>query len=141
MFKEKIEKLLGNNFAKYIIELKLASDRIIEGSGFGSGVFTVKYQMLYLIAEKGETSPQDLIFELNMAKSNLALLAKKMVSDGLIARVKSPDNKKQIYYIITEKGLNELSIKMKAINNMCSNDSKEMLKHLSKTVQSLKNVK
>ena len=97
--------------------------------------------MLYLIASNGQTSPQELIYELNMAKSNLALLAKKMISEGLIVRTKEIGNKKQIYYVITEKGLNELSIKMKAIDNLCSNESKEMLKHLAKTVQTLKKVK
>ncbi len=141
MVKDKVKQLLENGFAKSIIELKLVSDRIIEGKGAGAGVFTVKYQMLYLIASNGQTSPQELIYELNMAKSNLALLAKKMISEGLIVRTKEIGNKKQIYYVITEKGLNELSIKMKAIDNLCSNESKEMLKHLAKTVQTLKKVK
>ena len=141
MVNEKKEKLFENSFAKSIIELKLVSDRIAEGTGFGAGVFTVKYQILYLISAKGQTSPQDLILELNMAKSNLALIAKKMISEGLIVRTKEVGNKKQIYYIITEKGQKELDIKMRAIENLCSDDSKEMLKHLSKTVESLKNVK
>lgn len=141
MIKEKIEKILENSFAKSIIELKLLSDRIAEGKGSGAGVFTVKYQMLYLINENGLTSPQELIHDLNMAKSNLALLAKKMINEGLIIRQKEVGNRKQIYYVITEKGKKELSVKMKAIENVFSSDSKEMLKHLSKTVESLKNVK
>lgn len=141
MIKEKIEKILENSFAKSIIELKLLSDRIAEGKGSGAGVFTVKYQMLYLINENGLTPPQELIHDLNMAKSNLALLAKKMINEGLIIRQKEVGNRKQIYYVITEKGKKELSVKMKAIENVFSSDSKEMLKHLSKTVESLKNVK
>ena len=141
MIKEKIEKLTGNNFAKNIIELKLLSNRISEGKGIGSGVFTVKYQILYLIASSGQTSPQELIFELNMAKSNLALIAKKMINEGLIVRTKETTNKKQIYYMITDKGSKELAIKMKAIENLYLSDSKEMLKHLSKTVEVLKKVK
>ena len=140
MLKEKVKKVINDSFAKSIVELKLASDRIIFGKGKGAGVFTVKYQMLYLIAENGKTSPIELITELNMAKSNLALLAKKMIKEGLIVSEKVEGNKKQIYYDITEKGLSELSVKMKAIDNLCNND-KEMLKHLSKTVQSIKNVK
>ena len=38
MTQEKIEKLVNNSFAKSIIELKLASDRIAEGKGDGAGV-------------------------------------------------------------------------------------------------------
>lgn len=130
-----------NNFAKNIIELKLLSNRIAEGKGTGAGVFTVKYQILFIISSNGKTSPQELIFELNMAKSNLALIAKKMISEGLIERIKEKENKKQIYYVITEKGQKELSVKMNAIDNLCLTESKEMMLHLSKTVDTLKKLK
>ncbi|MBQ3158250.1 MAG: winged helix-turn-helix transcriptional regulator [Clostridia bacterium] len=141
MVKEKIDKITNDSFAKSIIELKLLSNRLSEGKGVGSGVFTVKYQILYLIALNGQTSPQELIFELNMAKSNLALIAKKMINEGLIVRTKETTNKKQIYYMITEKGSKELAVKMNAIENLYSGDSKEMLKHLNKTVTVLRKVK
>lgn len=128
-------------FAKNIIELKLASDRIAEGKGRGSGVFTVRYQILYLIASNEKISPQELIFELKMAKSNLALITKKMIKDGVITSFKEEGNRKQIYYSITKEGKKELKTKMEAINNMQTNESKEMLLQLMKTVESLKNVK
>ncbi len=126
-----------NSFAKSIVELKLASDRIAE---CGVGGFTVKYQMLFLIANSGQTTPSELIYELNMAKSNLALLAKKMIGEGLIEQTKEKGNKKQIYYTITEKGMDELSARMKAIDNSFSAD-KEMLKKLAATVDTLKKLK
>lgn len=132
--------LFENSFAKSIVELKLASDRLAEGKGAGAGGFTVKYQLLYLIASFGKTSPQELIYELNMAKSNLALMAKKMIDEGLIVSFKDGDNRKQIYYSITDKGLKELTQKMQAIDNMYSSD-KEMLRRLSETVSSLKKLK
>lgn len=130
-------KFCENSFAKSIVELKLASDRIAE---CGVGGFTVKYQMLFLIAQSGQTTPSELIYELNMAKSNLALLAKKMIGEGLIEQTKEKGNKKQIYYSITEKGEAELGARMKAIDNSFSAD-KEMLKKLAATVDSLKNLK
>ena len=135
------ESLLENSFAKSIIELKLLSDRIVEGKGAGSGIFTIKYQMLYLIASKTMVSPQELISQLNMAKSNLTLMAKKMIKEGLIVQTKTAENRKQIYYSITESGREELSVKMKAIENVYGDKSKEMLNHLKKTVDTLKNVK
>lgn len=132
---------MDSSFAKNIIELKLASDRIAEGKGKGAGVFTVRYQILYLIASNDKISPQELIYELKMAKSNLALITKKMIKDGVISSFKEEGNRKQIYYSITEQGKKELQTKMDAINNMQTKESKEMLLHLMKTVESLKNVK
>ena len=35
---------MDSSFAKSIIELKLASDRIAEGKGKGAGVFTVRFK-------------------------------------------------------------------------------------------------
>lgn len=132
---------MDSSFAKNIIELKLVSDRIAEGKGKGAGVFTVRYQILYLIASNDKISPQELIYELKMAKSNLALITKKMIKDGVISSFKEEGNRKQIYYSITEQGKKELQTKMDAINNMQTKESKEMLMHLMKTVESLKNVK
>ena len=132
---------MDSSFAKSIIELKLASDRIAEGKGKGAGVFTVRYQILYLIASKDKISPQELIYELKMAKSNLALITKKMIKDGVISSFKEDGNRKQIYYSITDQGKKELQTKMDSINNMQTKESKEMLMHLMKTVESLKNVK
>ncbi len=132
---------MDSSFAKSIIELKLASDRIAEGKGKGAGVFTVRYQILYLIASNDKISPQELIYELKMAKSNLALITKKMIKDGVISSFKEEGNRKQIYYSITDQGKKELQTKMDAINNMQTKESKEMVMHLMKTVESLKNVK
>ena len=141
MIIEKLEEILNDSFAKSIIELTLATERIIEGKGQGAGVFTVKYQILYIIASNGKTSPQELITELKMAKSNLAIIAKTMVKDGLITQYKEEGNRKQIYYGITMKGQEELKTKMDAINNMKSSANKEIIARLNKTVEGLKKVK
>jgi len=138
MIREKLKKQLQDSFAKSIIELKLLTNRIADGKGYGEGVFTVKYQMLYLIAFKDKISPQELIFELKMAKSNLALMANKMIKEGLIESSKEQGNRKQIYYSITNKGKKALNVKMEAINNMQTEDSKEMLAHLEEVIASLK---
>lgn len=124
----------NSSFAKSIIELKLQVDKIIESQNMGA--FTAKYKMLYLIMFHAETSPQQLISSLNMAKSNLAQLAKKLVQEGLINQVKEVNNKKQIYYIISEKGKKELLAKMNKINNINVKKDEviECLKKLSKTL-------
>lgn len=141
MIKKMNGNSIKNSFSKSIIELKLMANRIAEGKGIGAGVFTVKYQILYLVSSNEKVSPQELIFELNMAKSNLALITKKMVQEGLLISTKEPDNKKQIYYVITEKGKEALKEKMKVIDNSFSVENKEVLQILMKTVELLKNVK
>lgn len=124
-------------FANSLIELKLASNRLVEGK---VGLFSVKFQVLYIIASNEMTSPSELIFQLNMAKSNLALIAKKMISEGLITSVKVEGNKKQIYYKITEKGRAQLDEKIKMIDSQYSADN-QILNRLAKTIEALKKMK
>ena len=96
-----------NNFSSSIIEIKLLCDRLVEGNKENFSLFTVKYQVLYLIKSNGKVTPSELVHKLNMAKSNIALLAKKMINEGLINSIKEEDNKKQIYYVLTDKGERE----------------------------------
>ena len=91
-----------NLFSKGIIELKLISDRIAEGKGEGAGIFSNSYQILYILTRKDRVTPKELIAELNMAKSNLAILAKKMIKDCLMESHKDKSNKREIFYNITE---------------------------------------
>ena len=67
----------NNLFSKNIIELKLITDRIADGKGEEAGLFSNTYQILYLLERKEVVTPKDIIAELNIAKSNLAILAKK----------------------------------------------------------------
>ena len=90
----------SNLFSRNIVELKLISDRIAEGKGEKAGIFSNTYQILYILDRKEKVTPKELIAELNMAKSNLAILAKKMISDGLIESHKDKSNKREIYYNI-----------------------------------------
>ena len=140
MVKEKVKKSKIKGFTSKLIELKLLIDRIVEGKGAFAGPFTVKYQVLFLISSKGRVSPSELMANLNMAKSNIALLAKSMIKEGLILKVKEDDNKKQIYYEITEKGEEKLSEKLNSIEDNLSSDKKED-ECLYKTIEILKNKK
>ena len=109
---------MKEQFAKDLIYTKILTDRLSEGKAENSGLFTVKYQILYIIKKNGKTSPKLLIKELVLAKSNLALIASDMISQGLIEKGKDEHNKKEIFYIITEKGNEMLTEKMKSIENL-----------------------
>ena len=134
---EKIKRE-NNAFAKSVVELKLISDRIAEGKGDNSGIFSNAYQILYILTRKDKVTPKELITELNMAKSNLAILAKKMIKDGHIESHKDKYNKREIYYVITELGRVVLEEKLDNINLFSDGENGRVLNLIVKTVEALK---
>ena len=84
----------SNIFSKNIIELKLISDRLAEGKGENSQIFSNMYQILYIIEKKEIVTQKELMAELNIAKSNLAILARKMINDGQIESHKDLNNRR-----------------------------------------------
>lgn len=128
----------NNVFSKNIIELKLISDRIAEGKGEKAGIFSNTYQILYILTRKEKVTPKELIAELNIAKSNLAILAKKMIKDGLIESHKDKLNKREIFYNITESGESMLQEKLDNIDTVCDTDTKKVTTILARAVEELK---
>ena len=56
---------MDSTFAENIIEMKIISDRLVQGVGKNAGVFSVKYQIIYLVEKKGINTPKKLIEELS----------------------------------------------------------------------------
>ena len=135
---EQINTQERNLFSKGIVELKLISDRIAEGKGEGAGIFSNTYQILYILTRKDRVTPKELIAELNMAKSNLAILAKKMIKDGLLESHKDKSNKREIFYNITEDGRAMLQEKLDNIDTVCEGDTKKVTNIIIRTVEELK---
>lgn len=135
---ENIKTQENNLFSRNIVELKLISDRIAEGKGENSGIFSNTYQILYILDRKEKVTPKELIAELNMAKSNLAILAKKMIKDGQIESHKDKFNKREIYYNITEIGKEMLQEKLDNIDAFCEGDTKKVTNIISRAVEELK---
>lgn len=135
---ERVETLEKNLFSRNIVELKLISDRIAEGKGESAGIFSNTYQILYILNRKERVTPKELIVELNMAKSNLAILAKKMISDGLIESHKDKSNKREIFYNITDSGLEMLQEKLDNIDTVCEGDTKKVVNIITRAVEELK---
>ena len=127
-----------NIFSKGIIELKLISDRIAEGKGESAGIFSNTYQILYILTRKEKVTPKELIAELNMAKSNLAILAKKMIKDGLMESHKEKSNKREIFYNITEDGKAMLQEKLDNVDTVCEGDTKKVTNIILRAVEELR---
>ena len=132
---------MSYSFANSIVWLKLLTDRICEGKNKKNGLFLVSYQVLFVLNENERVSPKELVLSLGLAKSNLAIIAKKMMKDGLIERTKDLQNRKEIYYNITLKGKEVLMAKLAQIENSCNESEKKETSLLHKVVQILKGIK
>ena len=128
----------SNLFSRNIVELKLISDRIAEGKGESAGIFSNTYQILYILDRKETVTPKELIAELNIAKSNLAILAKKMIKDGQIESHKDKYNKREIYYNITSVGKEMLQEKLDNIDTVCEGDTKKVTNLIIRVLEELK---
>lgn len=128
----------SNAFSRSIVELKLISDRIAEGKGEQASIFSNTYQILYILNRKETVTPKELIAELNIAKSNLAILAKKMIKDGQIESHKDKLNKREIYYNITSVGKEMLQEKLDNIDTVCEGDTKKVINLINRTLDELK---
>ena len=130
----------NNVFSKSIVEIKLIADRIAEGKGEEAGIFSNMHQILYILDRKETVTPKELIKELNIAKSNLAILAKKMIKDGQIESHKDKNNKREIFYNITALGKEVLQKKLDNIDSLCDGDSKKIVNLLVRSIEELRKI-
>ena len=94
-----------------IIELRILLSYVSDGfsveDASKSTPLTTRIKVLFLLEQK-DFSPSELIDIVGIAKSNLANLLKSMIRDGVVVSYKAENNSKNIFYTITESGLNEL---------------------------------
>ena len=99
-----------------IVKLRLETRRICMCEGEKStATMTIKTKALYLI--QNNITPNEIINTLNIAKTNLAILAHDMINEGLIIKKTNLNDKRQISYSITPKGQMELNQKLSIIEN------------------------
>ena len=133
---KKMDTNENNSLSKNIIELKIITDRLAEGETSGTSIFTNMHQVLFILNRKDTVSPREIISELNIAKSNLAILAKKMIEDGLIESHKDKNNKREIYYNITPLGCDVLQKRLDTIDEIFDGGSKSLINLLTKAPNS-----
>ena len=103
----------NNKLQEQFVELRIMLQSICDGFDAENlnkkSSLTMRTKVLYALSKNERCCPSILIEKLGIAKSNLALLCKTMCEDGVISAVKSDQDKRNIYYSITEKGLVELN--------------------------------
>lgn len=126
-----------------IIELRILLSYVSDGYSLEDASkytpLTTRTKILFLLEQK-DFSPVELIEIIGIAKSNLANLIKTMIRDGVVVSYKSENNSKNIYYTITESGLNELkNYKDNATNELDKrcNVSEDMVKKFEKIIELL----
>lgn len=125
--------------ARKLLEIKTLSQTICNITKNEATNNTLK--VLYFVDEYTSISPQILISKLGIVKSNLALLTKKMIKDGLIYSKKSLNDKRSIVYSITPKGKNMLNEYLNSLNKIFHEEDPTLgenldaiLKYLNKKV-------
>lgn len=118
---------MDQTFSDAVIDLKILADRLAEGVGKNAGIFSLKYQILYLVGRENIISPRELIYRLGIAKSNLALACNTLVREGLLEKSQDEGNKKEIFYNITKKGSADLLEKSKPIELIAETSKNEKL--------------
>lgn len=93
--------------AEQIISLNLTTRKMCKNCDNGA-IITQKMRLLYLV-RNDVLSPRELVGELSIAKPNLTILARNMIAEGLIEKMRVERDMRSVHYRITEKGTEELN--------------------------------
>lgn len=88
-----------------------------------STLISSKFKVLLALSEKPKTSPSMLIDRLGLAKSNLALLCKLMIEEGLVKKSKDEFDSRVVFYSLTDQGKQSLE---NSLGLMAENFTKQL---------------
>jgi DNA-binding MarR family transcriptional regulator len=129
---------------KNIINLCSSLQNLCEGFDEDSKsiLISTKFKVLLAISEKGTLSPSELIYKLGLAKSNIALLAKSMIKEGLISSKKDELDSRIVLYSLTQKGEDELKTALTIMSKNFTNQLayKNKFKEIDRLVNELKEI-
>ncbi len=93
--------------AEQVLSLNLTTRKLCKNCDNGT-VITQKMRLLYLVRNE-VLSPRELVVELCIAKPNLTILARNMIAEGLIEKMRVERDMRSVHYKITDKGIAELN--------------------------------
>lgn len=123
-----------------IIVLRLELEKICDGfdaeDSNKKSNLTLKMKTLFLLSVYKELTPVKLIGSLGLAKSNLTILCRSLLDEGLITSRKSEADKRTISYILTNKGDKQLKSYLNQIkvDNINLFKSEKSVKGLEKKI-------
>lgn len=93
--------------AEQILAINATTRRLCKNCDNGI-IISQKMRFLYLV-RNDVLSPKDLVAELCIAKPNLTILARTMIAEGLIEKLRVEQDMRAVHYKITQKGVDELN--------------------------------
>ncbi len=93
--------------ADQILSLNLTTRKLCKNCHNGI-IISQKMRFLYLV-RNDVLSPRELVGELSIAKPNLTILARTMINEGLIEKMRVERDMRSVHYKITDKGMEELN--------------------------------
>lgn len=130
----------NTSLERLLISLRIELEKLCDGydtdDANKKSNLTLKMKVLFCLSEKGELNPTYLISTLGIAKSNLTMLCRSMLEEGLLASKKSETDKRNISYIITNKGAKQLKsyLNQVKLDNISLYKSDRQVKALEKKI-------
>lgn len=125
-----------------LIELRITLSTYCDGfnvKNFSKNTsLSARTKILHLLSTR-DLSPNEIIAELAIAKSNVAIITKSMIDDGVIISYKKIDNTRNIYYSITENGIQELQNYKETFRKILDVKSED-IEDLDKSINKILNV-
>lgn len=96
----------NQDFAKNIVSLIARLQNLCEGfdDTNKSAVITAKVKILLELSKADSVTPTVLKRSVGLAKSNVALICRKLIEEGLVSKSKDSFDTREIFYSITDKG-------------------------------------
>ena len=130
----------NTSLERLLISLRIELEKLCDGydtdDANKKSNLTLKMKVLFCLSEKGELNSTYLISTLGIAKSNLTMLCRSMLEEGLLASKKSETDKRNISYIITNKGAKQLKsyLNQVKLDNISLYKSDRQVKALEKKI-------
>ena len=93
--------------AEQILAINVATRKLCKNCDNGA-IISQKMRLLYLV-RNDVLSPKELVAELCIAKPNLTILARTMIAEGLIEKMRVERDMRSVHYKITDKGIAALN--------------------------------
>ena len=127
---------------KDILEVSLKLQNFLEGFDVSSksAIISSKFKTLFFIAQAEKCTPNTLIENLGLAKSNVAILCNQLLKEKLIEKIRDEFDNRGIFYSITQDGKNYLNEQLEKMTFNFSRqlDYKNNMKQIEKLVNELK---
>lgn len=102
---------MNTMIAEEILDLLIGFEYLLESQS--GEKFDIKHKVLHLVSKREKTNPNYLVEVLCMARSNLAIICNNLIKEGLLEKHREKNSKKEIYYCITDAGLQVITEKFK----------------------------